>query len=285
MYSLNKAVIQSYLAVVEDFALAVLKTIKSSFREDLVREEEVYTSGEMPRRPEFPELSPVSLEQLRLRTSVRDAKSLKGFVENKLANCSGALEKELKEWLDRFEEVIEFVKELSEGGHRVPRSLNRHLALFFTIVLDGKDSKIVTLWKCLSNELKDCGEFYHSLHSCYSTIISTMESELKEAHSLKSKLFEKMVIELKETEAQILKHSKHQKSLDEKDLVDLNIKVDMAVVEVNEWISEALKLKRSLKRKCVFVKQRIITEHGSIFEDILKMADRVQTAGKTSHLF
>lgn len=90
-------------------------------------------------------------------------KSLKGFVEIKIANCN-SLDKELKQWLSRFEEVMEFVKELSDGSHRMPRSLNRHLGLFFTMVLDGKDSKLVALWKCLSNELKDCAQFYHSLH-------------------------------------------------------------------------------------------------------------------------
>lgn len=164
MYSLNKAVIQSYLAVLEDFALAALKTIKSTFRDQMLRPEEVHTPSDLPKRPEFTELSPTSLEQLRLRTSVRDVRSLKGFLENKIANCN-ALEKETRVWVTRFEEVMEFVREMRESSHRVPRSLNRHLGLFFTMVLDGKHSKIVDLWKCLSNELKDCAHFYHSLHS------------------------------------------------------------------------------------------------------------------------
>lgn len=109
-----------------------------------------------------------------------------------------------------------------------------------------------------------------------------MESELKESCALKSQLFERMIIAMKATEVQITKHKQLHKSKiqgpEDKDLVDLNIKVDMAVLEVNEWMSDALKLKQSLKRKCVFVKQRIIMEHGSIFENILKMAGRIQAS-------
>lgn len=107
-----------------------------------------------------------------------------------------------------------------------------------------------------------------------------MQNELKTASATKTRLFEKMMIVMKSTEAQIGKHKQQRKAPEDTELVDLNIKVDLAVMEVNESISDALKLKQSLKRKCLFVKQRIIMEHGSIFEDILKLAGRVQTSSK-----